>query len=95
MLTTILLVVLFVLLSIQDIMTTHKAMKEGLYEYNLILRTIYKYFGTKGHILFKGITTIGFIIAVPLLSVEAIVIINIVFALVVINNLWVIQHAGN
>lgn len=74
-------------------MTTHKAMDEGLYEYNIILRNIYKYFGTKGHILFKGITTLGFIVAVPLLSHTAMLIINIVFALVVINNLWVIQHA--
>lgn len=88
----ILLIVLFVLISILDIMTTSIAIQKGLYEYNLILKYIYRKFKTKGHIFFKLITLAGYIIAVPYIAIEALVAINIVFVLVVINNLWEIQN---
>lgn len=90
-----LLLVLFVLLSVADIMTTHQAMIKGLYEYNFVLRFLYKRFGTKGHVVFKIITAAMFLPVAHLISLEAIVVINIIFAVIVINNLWVIEHVRN
>ena len=88
----ILLVILFVLISILDIMTTSTAIKKGLYEYNLLLKLIYGKFSTKGHVVFKLLTLAGYILAVPYIATEALIAINIVFALIVINNLWEIDH---
>lgn len=88
MLLEILLIILFILISILDIMTTSAAIKKGLYEYNLLLKIIYGRFKTKGHIVFKLLTLAGYILAVPYIAIEALLIINIVFALIVINNLW-------
>jgi len=76
-----------------DVLTTHRAVELGFFEYNFILNWVYKRFGTKGHVFFKICTTIMFVGGALTLSVEALLTICIVFALVVINNLWVIENA--
>lgn len=84
----VLLVGLFVLISILDVMTTTMAMDRGLYEYNLILKYIYKRFKTKGHIMFKLVTLLLYVFAATYIPLSALIIINIVFTLIVINNVW-------
>jgi hypothetical protein len=66
-------------------------MKKGLYEYNLILRGIYNSWGVAGHVFFKLLTAAFFVVGLNYIAAEALVVICIVFALIVINNLWVVM----
>jgi len=86
-----LLAILFILISILDILTTQCALKKELKEYNPFLQWLYKKYGVNGHIAFKVATTFSIIFYYNVIPVEALILLNIVFLLIVINNVKVLQ----
>jgi len=89
-----LLVVLFILLSVSDILSTRIALKLGYYEKNWIVFKLVEEFGYKGHYIVKGITLILFLLGLNFIDLHALAILNITFALIVVHNLWKISHAS-
>jgi hypothetical protein len=87
------LAVLFVLLSICDILSTRIALKLGFYEKNWIVLKIVEEYGYKGHYIVKGVTILLFLLGLSFIDISALVILNITFALIVVHNLWKISHA--
>jgi len=88
-----LLAVLFLLLSISDILSTRIAVRYGFFEKNWIVHKIIEEYGYKGHYIVKGVTMLAFLAGMPFIDVTALIILNIVFALIVVSNLWKIAHA--
>ena len=88
------LAVLFILLSIADILSTRIALRIGYYEKNWIVHKLVEEYGFKGHYIVKGITLVLFLLGLNFMDVTALVILNIVFALIVVHNLWKISHAS-
>jgi hypothetical protein len=87
------LAVLFVLLSICDILSTRIALKLGFYEKNWIVLKIVEEYGYKGHYIVKGVTVLLFLLGLSFIDISALAILNIAFALIVVHNLWKISHA--
>jgi hypothetical protein len=87
------LAVLFVLLSICDVLSTRIALKLGFYEKNWIVLKIVEEYGYKGHYIVKGVTILLFLLGLNFIDINALVILNIAFALIVVHNLWKISHA--
>jgi hypothetical protein len=88
-----LLAVLFVLLSICDVLSTRIALKLGFYEKNWIVLKIVEEYGYKGHYIVKGVTVLLFLLGLNFIDISALAILNIAFALIVVHNLWKISHA--
>jgi hypothetical protein len=89
------LAVLFILLSVSDILSTRIALKFGFYEKNWIVHKLVEEFGYKGHYIVKGVTLILFLLGLNFIDLHALAILNIAFALIVVHNLWKISHAAH
>jgi hypothetical protein len=87
------LAVLFVLLSVCDVLSTRIALKLGFYEKNWIVLKIVEEYGYKGHYIVKGVTVLLFLLGLSFIDISALAILNIAFALIVVHNLWKISHA--
>ena len=88
------LAILFLLLSFSDILSTRIALKLGFYEKNWIVSYLVEEYGFKGHYIVKGITLLLFLLGLNFMDVHALAILNIVFALIAVHNLWKISHAS-
>jgi len=87
-----LLAILFVLLSICDVLSTRIALKMGFYEKNWIVLKIVEKYDHKGHYIVKGVTILLYLLGLSFIDASAVAILNIAFALIVVHNLWKVSH---
>lgn len=85
--TTTFLVVLFALLNAIDIFVTMYAIKVGLHEKNPIIHLVMKHLGMLGVLGTKFIIVLGIIIFIDSFSEESLVLLNIIYSLILLNNL--------
>jgi hypothetical protein len=88
------LAVLFILLSVADILSTRIALSLGHYEKNWFVLKLVEEYGFKGHYIVKGVTLVLFLLGLNFMDTTALIILNIIFALIVVHNLWKISHAN-
>lgn len=86
-------IVLFITLNYLDVITTLRAIGKGLKEINPLVWLVHNKFGLKGLLLFKTISVLGFIGTTFFYSFNILVIIILIYALVVANNIGAICHA--
>ena len=83
---TTLLIVVFVFLNIVDTLITIFSIKKGLVEKNLFLNYVLNKFDLWGFALLKFIIIFIIVMYSGLFAIESLVIINIVYLLIVLNN---------
>lgn len=81
------LIIMFVLLNIGDLLLTLYAFKEGMYERFYPMRTVLKRLGILGFIVTKAIIIFIVVLYSSLFAYESFVILNVVYLLVVLNNI--------
>ena len=84
---TTLLIIVFVLLNIADTLLTIFSIKKGLVERNLFLNYVLNKFDLWGFALLKFIIIFILVMYSGLFATESLVIINIVYFLIVLNNI--------
>lgn len=90
MMLEILSVILFVLLNVADVLSTQIAIHNfHAYEGNTLVHYFHEKFGLTGHVIIKIISVGLYIVALDHIVIEALFLANIIFALIVVSNLWV------
>lgn len=84
------LIVLFIILNYLDVTTTLRALDKDLKEVNPLVFKIFRKFGKKGLLSFKTISVAGFVATVFVYPFNIAVIVVLVYALIVANNVGIL-----
>lgn len=87
-----LLILLFIILNYLDVVTTIRALNKDLKEVNPLVYKIYNRFNLKGMLIFKTISVLGFIGTALLYPFNIAVIVVLIYALIVANNIGILCH---
>lgn len=79
-------ILLFIFTNVIDMLVTIIALREGLHEKNPLIQFVLKHTGVLGFIIAKVLIIILVIVYATSVSLEAIIILNILYIFVVLNN---------
>ena len=81
------------ILNYLDVITTLRALNRDLKEINPLVYKIYRKYGKKGLLLFKVSSVTGFMFTVFIYPINITIIVVLVYALIVANNVGALCHA--